>query len=84
MSGLEENTIKILKATAPVIAEHGAIITNRFYEILFKEHPEQRNVFNMSNQRRGKDGKLGAQVKSLQKYSTICQGIKNNLKLGLN
>ena len=63
---LHKNTIRILKATAPVMAEHGTAITSRFYEMMFKEHPEQRNVFNMSHHRREKDGKPSAQVYTLK------------------
>ena len=61
-SGLGENTIRVLKTTAPVIAEHGENIISKFYDILFKEHPEQMSVFNMSHLRAGKDGKHSLQV----------------------
>ena len=68
-SGLEENTINILKATAPLVAEHGATITSRFYEILFHEHPEQKSVFNMSHHRPAKDGTKSSQVTNLSMFT---------------
>ena len=60
--GLEEKTINTLKATAPLVAENGTTITSRFYEMMFDEHPEQKNVFNMSHHRPAKDGKKSSQV----------------------
>ena len=76
-SGLEENTIKILKATAPVVAEMGGAITTRMYQILFSEHPEQKSVFNMSHHRPGKDGKTSPQVGIIKIYTTsiFCHAI---------
>lgn len=43
---LSPETISIVKATAPVMAEHGYTITRTMYEHLFCEHPELREVFN--------------------------------------
>lgn len=42
-----------VKATAPVLAEHGATITKHFYRRMFKHHPELKNVFNQTNQQSG-------------------------------
>lgn len=49
--GLDEKTIGILKATAPVVKEHGTAITSAMYRILFWEYPEVKNLFNMSHHR---------------------------------
>nr|WP_211112549.1 NO-inducible flavohemoprotein [Azospirillum sp. SYSU D00513] len=43
----------IIKATAPVVAEHAVEITSTFYPILFEKFPEVRAVFNQSHQRGG-------------------------------
>ncbi|WP_100407007.1 NO-inducible flavohemoprotein [Bacillus solitudinis] len=51
---LSPKTIEIIKSTVPVLAEHGATITNRFYEMLFTNHPELLNIFNHANQKQGK------------------------------
>ncbi|UHA73994.1 NO-inducible flavohemoprotein [Paenibacillus sp. 481] len=51
---LSQQTIEIVKSTAPVLAEHGQHITKRFYEMLFTNHPELLNIFNHMNQREGR------------------------------
>jgi nitric oxide dioxygenase len=50
---LTQNTLETVKATAPVLAEHGYAIVQRFYERLFQAHPELKNLFNMRHQERG-------------------------------
>ncbi|ABC38384.1 NO-inducible flavohemoprotein [Burkholderia thailandensis] len=42
-----------VKATAPVLAEHGATITKHFYQRMFGRHPELKNVFNQTHQKTG-------------------------------
>lgn len=49
---LSQTTIHTIKATVPVLEEHGLTITTRFYELLFSNHPELWNVFNHANQMR--------------------------------
>ncbi|WP_108868342.1 NO-inducible flavohemoprotein [Aquimarina aquimarini] len=48
-----KETIEIVKSTAPVLEEHGEAITKVFYKLLFKKHPELKDVFNMINQKKG-------------------------------
>src|SRR3954467_1469981 len=50
---LKPETIALVKSTAPVLAEHGYTIIQRFYERLFQAHPELKNLFNMRHQERG-------------------------------
>ncbi|MPW19697.1 NO-inducible flavohemoprotein [Paraburkholderia sp. CNPSo 3157] len=50
---LTQRTKDIVKATAPVLAEHGYPIIQRFYRRLFDAHPELENVFNMAHQEQG-------------------------------
>ncbi len=50
---LAPNTIATVKATAPVLAEHGYTIIQRFYDRLFEAHPELKNLFNMRHQASG-------------------------------
>ncbi|MFC3041016.1 NO-inducible flavohemoprotein [Virgibacillus xinjiangensis] len=52
-TGLDQVTKDIIKSTVPVLREHGTDITKRFYERLFETHPELKNVFNQTNQRKG-------------------------------
>ena len=47
-------TIAIVKATVPVLEEHGAAITTVFYENMFVEHPELLDIFNKTNQKLGR------------------------------
>lgn len=51
---LDPKTIEIIKSTVPVLEVHGQAITRKFYETMFKNHPELLNVFNNANQRQGK------------------------------
>ncbi|MDY0404098.1 NO-inducible flavohemoprotein [Virgibacillus sp. 179-BFC.A HS] len=44
---------EIVKATVPILQERGAEITARFYQLLFQNHPELKNIFNQTNQRKG-------------------------------
>ncbi|KAI1382870.1 flavohemo protein [Hypoxylon trugodes] len=45
--------IAIVKATAPVLKEHGVTITTLFYNNMIAAHPELKNIFSMSNQTSG-------------------------------
>ncbi len=47
-------TIEIVKATVPVLEEHGATITTVFYQNMFNEHPELLDIFNETNQKLGR------------------------------
>jgi len=50
---LTQKTKDIVKATAPVLAQHGHTIIKRFYKRMFEAHPELKNVFNMAHQEQG-------------------------------
>nr|WP_158903549.1 NO-inducible flavohemoprotein [Burkholderia sp. L27(2015)] len=50
---LTQQTKDIVKATAPVLAEHGYPIIQHFYKRLLEAHPELKNVFNMAHQEQG-------------------------------
>ncbi|MEN2767281.1 NO-inducible flavohemoprotein [Ornithinibacillus xuwenensis] len=50
---LDQDTIRIIKSTVPVLKEHGVIITKHFYQMMFENHPELKNIFNQTNQRKG-------------------------------
>ncbi|WP_425335407.1 NO-inducible flavohemoprotein [Salipaludibacillus daqingensis] len=50
---LDAKTIETVKATVPVLAEHGEAITKRFYEMMFEDHPELKHIFNQANQKQG-------------------------------
>lgn len=50
---LSENTRKIVKATVPVLEQHGTTITKTFYQNMLGEHKELLNIFNRVNQAKG-------------------------------
>jgi nitric oxide dioxygenase len=50
---LTQKTKDIVKATAPVLAEHGYPIIQSFYMHLLEAHPDLKNVFNMAHQEQG-------------------------------
>ncbi|MBD1371868.1 NO-inducible flavohemoprotein [Hazenella sp. IB182357] len=50
---LNPKTLQTIESYVPVLAEQGATITTRFYQILFQKHPELLNVFNKTHQVKG-------------------------------
>lgn len=50
---LSEGTISIVKATAPVLQEHGETLTRHFYQRMFRENPEVSPLFNPAHQAGG-------------------------------
>jgi nitric oxide dioxygenase len=51
---LTEDQIRIIEATAPVVAAHSLDITRAFYPHMFAENPEVFEFFNRANQATGK------------------------------
>lgn len=47
---LTPEQVHIIKATVPVLQQHGTAITTHFYKTILEEHPELNNVFNHTNQ----------------------------------
>jgi len=62
---LSKSTIAILKACHPLLLENREKIGKTFYNSLFRDHPQLKNVFNMSHQRQGRDGTPGPQMMAL-------------------
>ncbi len=54
---ISEKTLEIVKSTAPILAKEGEAITNLFYQKLFANHPELKNIFNMVNQSKGEQAR---------------------------
>lgn len=50
MGALTPDQVAIIKATVPVLAEHGITITSKFYADMLTAHPELKNVFNNTHQ----------------------------------
>ncbi|SHM14028.1 nitric oxide dioxygenase [Chitinophaga jiangningensis] len=45
---------QLVKATVPVLKEHGVLLTTHFYNRMFTHNPELKHLFNMGNQVNGK------------------------------
>lgn len=52
-AGLRQDQIQLIKATVPVLAEHGNTITSVFYKNLLADNPDLNSVFSIPNQRNG-------------------------------
>jgi len=47
---LDQKTILIVKSTAPILQEHGEVLTKHFYKRMFSHNPEVAPFFNQTNQ----------------------------------
>src|SRR5262245_5661559 len=61
---LSEQTIEVVKATAPVIAEHGLKIVTTMYRNMFRDNPEVKPYFNQANQASGADKTRASQTEA--------------------
>jgi nitric oxide dioxygenase len=50
---LTEQTIAIVKSTAPILEQHGELLTRHFYKRMFSHNPEVAPFFNQTNQAAG-------------------------------
>lgn len=50
---LSDQTIAIVKSTAPILQEHGETLTKHFYKRMFSHNPEVAPYFNPANQAAG-------------------------------
>lgn len=50
---LSSDHAETVRATLPAVVAHGVEITGEFYDAMFAEHPELRNLFNQGNQANG-------------------------------
>jgi nitric oxide dioxygenase len=50
---LTQKSKDIVKATVPVLADHGYEIVKCFYSRLLESHPDLKNIFNMAHQEQG-------------------------------
>jgi nitric oxide dioxygenase len=74
---ISQQTIDIVKSTAPVLKKHGQKITTRMYEIMFNKYPEIKAQFDMSAQANGtQPTKLATAVYSYATYIDNLDGLK--------
>ena len=66
---LTPEQIAIVKATAPVLKEHGTTITTLFYNNMLDAHPELKNIFSLASQTTGRQPRaLAASVLAYATY----------------
>jgi nitric oxide dioxygenase len=89
---LTQKTKDTVKATAPVLAEHGNDIIRHFYKRMFNAHPELKNMFNVSHQERGEQQQAlaravyayAANIEDPQSLSAVLKGIAHkHVSLGV-
>lgn len=51
---MTEQQKKLIKATVPILQEHGLLLSQHFYRRMFSGNPELKHVFNMGNQQNNK------------------------------
>ncbi|EDY16604.1 Nitric oxide dioxygenase [Chthoniobacter flavus Ellin428] len=54
---LTDQTIATVKATAPILEQHGELLTRHFYKRMFEKNPEVGPLFNRTNQEKGSQQK---------------------------
>jgi nitric oxide dioxygenase len=50
---LDVKTRELVKATVPVLQQHGVALTSHFYQRMFSHNPELKNIFNQAHQASG-------------------------------
>jgi len=51
---LSDQHISIVKSTIPLLEDAGSALTNYFYKRMFKNNPEVKHIFNLTNQETGR------------------------------
>lgn len=79
--GLTERDMDIVKSTVPILQEQGSVITSLFYQRMFENHPELKNIFNQTNQKKGDQSKaladtVLAAAANIDQLEAILQKVK--------
>ncbi|MFL9831678.1 NO-inducible flavohemoprotein [Flavobacterium sp. ARAG 55.4] len=51
---MTQNQKVLIGATVPILRQSGEVLTDYFYERMFRHHPELKSMFNMGNQANGR------------------------------
>ena len=75
---LSQSTIDIVKATAPVVAQHSEAITKKMYEILFENYPETRELFKnaSSDQHKKLAGAVSAYAANIDNLQVLTNAVE--------
>lgn len=80
--GLSEKTMEICKSTAPVLVEHGEIVTAKMYEILFSNYPETREFFGEAPEEQHKilAGAIVAYASNIDNLNVLSKAVEGMAK----
>lgn len=78
---LTDKHIDIIKSTIPLLENAGPAMTAHFYQRLFKHNPELQDIFNMSNQRDGRQQvalfeAIAAYAKNIDNLSVLTPAVE--------
>ncbi|KAG4027864.1 hypothetical protein MFRU_026g00460 [Monilinia fructicola] len=78
---LTPQQIDIIKATVPVVQEHGTTITTTFYKNVLAANPALNNIFNQTNQKNGDQpralaGALAAYAANIDNLSVLSNAVE--------
>ena len=78
---LSEQQLGLIKATIPVLESAGPALTAHFYQRLFSHHPQLQHIFNMSNQKSGRQQlalfeAIAAYAKNIENVSVLVGAVE--------
>lgn len=78
---LSEQQLGLIKATIPVLENAGPALTAHFYQRLFSHHPQLQHIFNMSNQKSGRQQlalfeAIAAYAKNIENVSVLIGAVE--------
>ncbi|MEZ9231030.1 NO-inducible flavohemoprotein [Vibrio amylolyticus] len=78
---LNEQHISIVKSTIPLLEEAGPALTQHFYQRMFRINPEVQDIFNMTNQRTGRQGvalfeAIAAYAKNIEDLAALTSAVE--------
>lgn len=81
---LNQKEIEIIKSCVPTLREHGVTLTTNFYNLMFKNNPEVKPLFNEDRQKSGQQAKalamsLLAAAQNIDNLSAILPAV---IKIG--
>lgn len=74
---LSQTTIDTVKATIPVLKEHGLAITSRMYDVLFEKYPETKDLFSKAPEDQPKilAGAIGAYAMNIDNLGALTDAV---------
>ena len=78
---LTDKHIDIIKSTIPLLENAGPALTSHFYQRMFSHNPELQDIFNMSNQKTGRQQvalfeAIAAYAKNIENLSALTSAVE--------